>query len=238
MTQFNLGKLFLIPSAIDQNNKNEILLDWQAKKIRHIKQFIVENEKAARSILKEIKLHNPIQSLKLFKNSSSTTIDEIEEMLSSIFCGEDMGLLSDSGIPCVADPGSKIVEYAHKNNIMIEPLIGPSSVIMALMSSGFNGQRFSFLGYAPINKVEKDIFFKELESKVRLFNETQIFIETPYRNEQLLKDLIAGLNNHIKLCIASNLTSNEEKIVSMSIAEWKKITLPQLNKKPCIFLVN
>ena len=119
MTQFNLGKLFLIPSAIDQNNKNEILLDWQAKKIRHIKQFIVENEKAARSILKEIKLHNPIQTLKLFKNSSSTTIDEIEEMLSSIFCGEDMGLLSDSGVPCVADPGSKIVEYAHKNNIKV-----------------------------------------------------------------------------------------------------------------------
>ena len=232
------GKLFLIPSPIDQNNNQQFLINWQLNKIRHVKHFFVENEKVARSILKHIKLDVPIQQVKLFKNDSSTSIDEIHEIFTSELNGEDIGLLSDSGTPCIADPGAKIVDYAHKNNIDVEPLIGPSSIIMALMSSGFNGQKFRFLGYVPINKEEKRNFFNEIEKKIQLTNETQIFIETPYRNDQLLSDLIETLNDELRICIASNITAKDEQIISMEVARWKHLKRPSLNKKPCIFLVN
>jgi len=149
-----------------------------------------------------------------------------------------MGLLSDSGSPCVADPGSKIVEYAHLNNIQIKPLVGPSSIILSLMASGFNGQKFKFHGYIPIDKDDKEQYIKKMMVPIKEEKETQIFIETPYRNQQLLKDLLKILDKSNRLCLAINLTSSKEKIICDSIENWNLKKNIDIDKQLCIFLIN
>jgi 16S rRNA (cytidine1402-2'-O)-methyltransferase len=149
-----------------------------------------------------------------------------------------MGLLSDSGSPCIADPGSKIVEYAHLNNIRVHPFVGPSSIILSLMASGFNGQKFKFHGYIPIDKNDKELYIKKMMLAVKEEKETQIFIETPYRNQQLFKDLLRILDNKIRLCLAINLTSSKEKIICDSIENWSFKKNINIDKELCIFLIN
>ena len=149
-----------------------------------------------------------------------------------------MGLLSDSGSPCIADPGSKIVEYAHLSNIKTQPLVGPSSIILSLMASGFNGQKFKFHGYIPIDKYDKELYIKKMMTSIKKEEETQIFIETPYRNEQLLKDLLRILDKKIRLCLAINLTSSKEKIICDSIENWQLKKNISIDKQLCIFLIN
>lgn len=238
MIQEKQNKLFLIPTSIDQKNINEFLVDWQMKQITHIKHFFVENEKIARLMLKKIRLKNPLQEINLFKIDDHKEKKVIDQLFKNIIKENDFGLLSDAGSPCIADPGAIIVNYSHQKKIKVIPLIGPSSIMMALMSSGFNGQNFRFLGYPPIEKKQKLIFIKNLEKNILKSNETQILIETPYRNDQLLDDLLQNLNEETKICIASNMTSLNEKIISMSVIEWRENIRPSLNKKPCIFLLN
>jgi 16S rRNA (cytidine1402-2'-O)-methyltransferase len=151
--------------------------------------------------------------------------------------GEDIGLISEAGVPAVADPGSKIIEYAHQYKVVVKPLVGPSSILMALMSSGMNGQNFAFNGYLPINQKERIKKIKELEKISQNRNQTQIFMETPYRNNKLYETLTKTCNHNTKLCIASNLTHEHESIMSKTIGEWKGIRL-DLNKKPTIFLIS
>jgi len=150
----------------------------------------------------------------------------------------DIGLLSDSGNPCIADPGSIVVQRAHELDIRISPLIGPSSILLGLIASGFNGQNFKFHGYIPIKEGERNKFINDIEKIIKAEQETQIFIETPYRNNQLLVELTRKLNDEVKLCLAINLTSDNEKIISETIGKWRKRKLPDLNKQLCIFLVN
>ncbi len=234
----NLGRLYIIPSSIEQNEKISFLLDEQKKLLHEIRYFIVENEKVARKTIKELNLRTKLQSLEIFQQTKKTSINSIKEYFEPILKGNDIGLLSDSGSPCIADPGSKIVDYAHSKNIKIIPLVGPSSIILSLMSSGFNGQKFKFHGYIPIEKNEKEVYIREMMLSVKKEDETQIFIETPYRNEQLLKDLLRILDKELRLCLAINLTSSKEKIISDSIVNWRLKKKINIEKQLCIFLIN
>ena len=236
--QKKFGQLFLIPSSLDQEVQNEFLIAEQKKQLQNLSYFIVEKEKVARKMLKKMNLATKIQELTLFTNSQQTNDSEINEMLFPIFNGKSMGLLSDSGIPCIADPGNKIVAYAHKKGINIKPLVGPSSIFLSLMSSGFNGQNFIFRGYLPIKSAERFNLFKEMERDIIKSGTTQIFIETPYRNNELLKDLLRGLNQEINLCLSIDLMTSNEKIISQSIKEWVTSEDLDINKRLCIFLLN
>jgi 16S rRNA (cytidine1402-2'-O)-methyltransferase len=233
-----LATLFLIPSSLDQDAIFDFMVEEQRSKIRDLKYFIVENEKSARKTIKKLKLSTPIQELTIIPHNKDTPTETLISYIKPLLEGERIGLLSDAGVPCVADPGSKIVELAHQNNIRVVPLVGPSSIILSLMASGFNGQSFRFHGYVPIDKIEKKRKLESMQKDILKNYETQIFIETPYRNNQLLNDLLTILDEKINLCIATNLTTDKEIIVSQNIRVWGKSDLPDLSKKLCIYLLN
>jgi 16S rRNA (cytidine1402-2'-O)-methyltransferase len=233
-----LGTLFLIPSSLDQEGIYDFMVEEQRHKINDLQYFIVENEKSARRTVKKLNLLRSVQELILTPHTKDTPLATLQLLIKPILDGHNVGLLSDAGVPCVADPGSKIVKLAHQNNIKVVPLVGPSSIILSLMASGFNGQKFKFNGYLPIKKDEKTLYMQEMQKNILKGDETQIFIETPYRNDQLLSDLIEILDPGISICIAVNLTTNEEMIISKTIEQWKKSSLPDLSKKLCIFLLN
>ena len=232
------GELFLIPISIEQEFKNNFLLEEDKKKIKRIKNFIVENPKTARKALKKLNLDQNLQDLNIVEHSKKTSLESIENYLKPILAGESIGLLSDSGTPCIADPGALIVSKAHELKIKVIPLVGPSSIILSLMASGFNGQNFCFHGYVPIEENEKADFFKEIQKNIKAKQETQIFIETPYRNNKLLTDILKIDNESIKLCVANNLTDTDQVIVSKSLKEWRQNKIPDLSKKLCVFLLN
>ena len=197
----NYGKLFLIPTSIEQEFNNEFLLESDRRKVRKIKNFIVENPKTARKALKKLNLDVSLQDLNIMEHNKKSSLKSIEDYLKPIFNGHNLGLLSDSGTPCIADPGAMIVSKAHEFNIKVIPLVGPSSIILSLMASGFNGQNFCFHGYVPIEENKKTNFFKEIQINIKKKKETQIFIETPYRNNKLLTDILKINNEHFKaLC--------------------------------------
>jgi len=233
-----LATLFLIPSSLDQGSIYDFMVEEQRSKIRDLKYFIVENEKSARKTIKKLKLSTPIQELSIIPHNKDTPIETLLSYIKPSLEGGNIGLLSDAGVPCVADPGSKIVKLAHQNNIRVVPLVGPSSIILSLMASGFNGQNFRFHGYLPINNDEKIKKIRHMQKDIFAQHETQIFIETPYRNNQLLDSLISTLDHKINLCVAINLTTDEEMIVSKNIGEWKKSGILDLTKKLCIYLLN
>jgi len=232
------GELFLIPISIEQEFKNDFLLEEDKKKIKRIKNFIVENPKTARKALKKLNLDQNLQDLNIIEHSKKSSLESIENYLKPILAGESIGLLSDSGTPCIADPGALIVSKAHELKIKVNPLVGPSSIILSLMASGFNGQNFCFHGYVPIEENEKAVFFKEIQKNINAKQETQIFIETPYRNNKLLTDILKIDNKSIKLCVATNLTDTNQVIVSKSLKKWLQNKTPDLSKKLCVFLLN
>ena len=234
----NQGELFLIPVSIEQEFKNDFLLEEDKKKLKKVKNFIVENPKTARKALKKLNLNQSLQELNIVEHSKKSSLESIEDYLKPVFAGENLGLLSDSGTPCIADPGALIVSKAHELNIKVTPLVGPSSIILSLMASGFNGQNFCLHGYVPIEENEKADFFKEIQKNIKAKQETQIFIETPYRNNKLLTDILKIDNESIKLCVANNLTDTDQVIVSKSLKEWRQNKTPDLSKKLCIFLLN
>ena len=234
----NQGELFLIPVSIEQEFNNDFLLEEDKKKLKKIKNFIVENPKTARKALKKLNLDKNLQDLNIIEHSKKSSLDSIENYLKPILAGENIGLLSDSGTPCIADPGALIVSKAHELKIKVIPLVGPSSIILSLMASGFNGQNFCFHGYVPIEENEKADFFKEIQKNIKAKQETQIFIETPYRNNKLLTDILKIDNESIKLCVATNLTDTSQTIVSKSLKEWRQNKVPDLSKKLCVFLLN
>ena len=234
----NQGELFLIPVSIEQEFNNDFLLEVDKKKLKKVKNFIVENPKTARKALKKLNLNQSLQELNIVEHSKKSSLVSIEDYLKPVFAGENLGLLSDSGTPCIADPGALIVSKAHELNIKVTPLVGPSSIILSLMASGFNGQNFCFHGYVPIEENEKADFFKEIQKNIKAKQETQIFIETPYRNNKLLTDILKIDNESIKLCVANNLTDTDQVIVSKSLKEWRQNKTPDLSKKLCVFLLN
>jgi 16S rRNA (cytidine1402-2'-O)-methyltransferase len=197
----------------------------------------VENEKTARFHLSALNLQKPINQLHFEVLDKSTIEAEITNYLRPLLEGFDIGLISESGCPAVADPGSKMVALAHQKNIKVIPMIGPSSIILALMASGLNGQQFKFHGYLPSEKEDRIKKIISIENESSKNHETQIFIETPYRNQHIFNDLISKLQDRTKLCIALDISSENEFILMKNIKDWKKETTPDLKNKPCVFLL-
>ena len=232
-----IGKLYLIPTTLGDTEPLEVMPLSVKKVIEQIDYYIVENEKSARAFIKKISPKKSQPSLQIM--SLDKYAEEIETRRYLDVCKEgiNVGLLSEAGVPAVADPGASIVKLAHENNIQVVPLVVPSSIIMALMSSGMNGQNFAFNGYLPIDKGERKKAIKDLEKLSKDKNQSQIFIETPYRNEKMFTDLKVALTPATNLCIAADITLPSEFIKTLSMQDWKHQT-PDLHKKPAIFIIH
>jgi len=228
--------LYIIPTFIGSNESLEHVTNYNLKIINEIKYFIVESEKKSRRFLKKILPNKNQDDLFFFQIKKNKKYEDTGKYLNPLKKGENMGLMSDSGNPVIADPGASIVYSAHVLKINVKPLVGPSSILLGLISSGMNGQKFTFNGYLPINSKERAKQLKYLEKKSIRNDETQIFIETPYRNNQLFALILKVLSPNTQLSIASCLDSSDEKILSLSILEWKK-EKTNLNKKPTVFLI-
>jgi len=229
----NSAPLYLIPCPIGDNSPLEVLPILVRKIVTETQHFIVENEKEARRFIKKLCPEKNQANLALYPLNKYTAPEEIEGYLDPCKKGISMGLLSDAGCPGIADPGAIIIAKAHRQGIRVKPLVGPSSIVLAQMSSGLNGQNFAFNGYLPIEKSERKKIIKELEKRSQKLDQSQIFIETPYRNDQIFSDLIGSLHLETKLCVAYNLTLEDEFIKTAPIYEWKKTKL-NFNKRPAI----
>ena len=229
--------LFLIPAYLSDESPIDYFAPSIKEYILKTDYFFVENEKTARKVIKFFAPEKKQSDLKLFlldKYSESNDLKDAQKLMKS---GQDFGLLSEAGLPCIADPGNVMVKWCHENNVKVIPINGPSSIILALISSGFNGQEFTFHGYLPIDKEQKKKQILFLEHQVQKSGYSQIFMETPYRNNQLLEDLIKFLNPNTKLCIAANINHpTEEFIKTLKISDWKN-KKPELHKIPAVFVL-
>lgn len=231
------GILYLIPTTLGDNEPLEVLPLSVKKIIETTNHFIVENEKTARRFIKKITPKKSQPSLQLHVLNKYTQDQELPAFLEASFQGKNVGLLSEAGCPGVADPGAEIVKIAHEKGIRVVPLVGPSSILMAMMASGMNGQNFAFNGYLPIDSHERKRTIKQLEKRARDLNQSQAFIETPYRNDKLLADLISTLSGNTRLCVACDITLATEYIRTMTINEWKKTSV-NLHKRPTMFILD
>ncbi len=231
------GKLYLIPVTLGDTVVSDVIPEKVVRVINTIDHYIVEDERSARRYLKKAGILKPIQELVFYPLDKHKPSEEKGNFLHILEQGKDVGLLSEAGCPAVADPGADIVRIAHNKGIVVVPLAGPSSIILALMASGLNGQNFAFRGYIPVPKQERLKKIKDLESISARENQTQIFIETPYRNQYLLEDILASASPSTKLCIACDLTLDTEFVQTKSIQEWGK-QLPEIHKRPTIFLLH
>ncbi|MBC8146528.1 MAG: SAM-dependent methyltransferase [Bacteroidetes bacterium] len=230
------GLLYLLPTTIGETAINKVIPAYVTETINSLTEFIVEDVRTARRYLIKNGYSKPIDDITFHLLHKHTPPEEIPEFLNNISKGISIGILSESGTPCIADPGADIVKIAHKKNINVIPMVGPSSILLSLMASGFNGQNFAFVGYLPIDKSDRNKRIKELEQKVYKQNQTQIFIETPYRNIKLFEALLSNCSNETLLCIACNISQSDEFIKTKSIKDWKKQS-PDIKKKNAIFLV-
>ena len=231
------GKLYLIPTTLGENNPDDVLPQTVKRAIDFIGTYIVENEKTARKFIKAIHPEKVQADLKISLLNKRTEATEHKAMLSPCLNGENIGLMSEAGCPGVADPGAVIVKLAHENGIQVVPLVGPSSILLAIMASGMNGQSFAFNGYLPIDKGEKKSALKSFENLSNSKNQSQIFIETPYRNNKLMEDLVQTLQPNTLLCIAADITLPTEYIKTLRVADWKK-TKVDLHNRPTIFIIH
>lgn len=232
-----LGTLYLIPTTLSDCELSQVLPDGNTPIIRKLKVFIVENIRTARRFLKQVDSNIIIDELQFFELNQHTDLNHINQYLEPLLKGEDIGIISEAGCPAIADPGADIVALAQAQKIKVVPLVGPSSILLSLMASGFNGQSFAFHGYLPIEKGQRVDKLKQLERRIYSEQQTQLFIETPYRNRQMVDELLKSLQPQTKLCIAVDITSDTEDIRTKTISEWKKSVIPELHKRPCIFLI-
>ena len=230
------GKLYLIPTTLGDGTEEKTLPSSVLNAIKNIDIFIVENIRTSRRFIKKIYKEKDIDNTIFLSYGKYDKLDLQEDFLPHIYSGKDVGVISEAGVPCVADPGSKIVDFAHQFQVKVVPIVGPSSILLALMASGFNGQNFAFTGYLPIDKLERKKKLIGLEILSRKTNQTQIFMETPYRNVQMFEAILQTSSKLTKLCIASNISLNDEKIITKTIGEWK-LEKPNIHKKPTIFLI-
>ena len=229
------ASLFLIPTSLS-DDAIHVIPEYVKEKVQKLDDFVVENEKSARHFLKKIGYKKSLNEVCLTLLNEHTQSSEINELLKPILDGKSIGLLSEAGCPAVADPGAELVKAAHQKNIAVIPLVGPSSVILSLMASGLNGQSFSFAGYLPKERISRVKALKDMERIVLTKNQTQIFIEAPYRNQHLLEDILQSCDAETMLCIACEITGFNEFIKTKSIKEWKK-KIPDINKRAVIFLL-
>ncbi len=231
------GTLYLIPVTLGGDNIHQVLPPDVVSLTQKLEHFVVENEKSARQFLSLIKHSKPIRELQFSTLNEHTDDKTLPDLLKPLLAGHNVGLMSEAGCPAVADPGAKLIALAHQKGIHIAPLVGPSAILMALMASGLNGQQFAFLGYLPVDKAERSKKLKEIEKRAQTHRETQIFIETPYRNMQMLEAILGTCSANTRLCVACNVSLPDELIVTKTISGWKQSTLPDLQKKPTVFLL-
>lgn len=229
------GHLYLIPSTIGDTDIKQVIPERVKEIIQSIKIYIVENERTARRYLIKLGIQTPIDDITFFVLNKHTRQNNLADFLKPCQ-NEHVGLLSEAGVPAVADPGSEIVALAHQKGINVIPMVGPSSILLALMASGLNGQHFVFHGYLPVKPEERKKRIKFIEQNSFKLKQTQIFIEAPYRNNQMLKDLVSVCNDKTLICVASNLTLEDEYVKTQTASHWNK-KLPDLHKKPTIFLL-
>lgn len=228
--------LYLLPVTLGDTPIEKVLPAYNREVIVNIKHFIVEDVRSARRFLKKVDASICIDELTFYPLNKYTSPEAISGYLSPLAEGHSMGVISEAGCPAVADPGADVVAIAQRRGLKVVPLVGPSSIILSVMGSGFNGQSFAFHGYLPIGPAERMRRLKELEGRVYSENQTQLFIETPYRNHKMLEDILKTCRPQTKLCIAANITCEGEFIQTKTVKEWKG-KLPELNKIPCIFLI-
>ncbi len=231
------GKLYLIPTTLGDNNPDEVLPITVKRTVEFIDDYIVENEKTARKFIKSVLPEKVQATLRLSTLNKHTEVSEHAKMIQPCLEGKSIGLMSEAGCPGVADPGAVIVKLAHEKGIQVVPLVGPSSILLAIMASGMNGQSFTFNGYLPIDKSEKKSALKNLEKVSQDKNQSQIFIETPFRNNKMLEDILQALNPSTHLCVATDITLPTEFIKTMRASDWKKIKV-DLHNRPTIFIIH
>jgi 16S rRNA (cytidine1402-2'-O)-methyltransferase len=230
------GKLYLIPTVLGDTLPSKVLPASVFNVIERLRYYIAEDIRTARRFLRKAVPAVPIDNIEFFELNKYTAEEDLAGYLASANEGHDTGLLSEAGVPCVADPGSRIVAISHRLGIKVIPLAGPSSIILALMASGLNGQAFSFLGYLPVNRDERNAMVRKLEKESAQKNHAQIFMETPYRNMHLIDTVLSVCKPSTLLCIACDITLDSEFIATKTIAEWKK-SRPDINKRPAIFII-
>lgn len=230
--------LYLIPNTLGGENFKDVIPEGNIKIIREIRHFIVESRKCAVRFLVSIDKDFPVEDCVFTELSEHTGAKaDLSRLLSPLEKGIPMGIISDAGCPAVGDPGSRAVEIAHRKSLDVVPLSGPNSIIMALMASGLNGQNFAFNGYLPAKTSEREGKIRQLENRIYRENQTQMFIETPYRNGKIIDSLLKSCKPETRLCIAAGLTTQRQFIKTKTIAEWKKENRPELSKVPAIFLL-
>lgn len=231
------GTLYLIPVTLGDDNISKVLPVDVLSIAQQLETFVVESEKSARHFLSTIKTIKPVRELTLNLLNEHTEDKDVAALLAPLLAGQDLGLMSDAGCPGIADPGAKLVEIAHQKGIRVVPFVGPSSIVLSLMASGLNGQQFAFLGYLPIDKSLRNQKLKEIEKRSLSHKETQLFIETPYRNQHMLEAILSVCQPNTRLCVACDISLSTEMISTKSVANWKKNPLPDLHKRPTVFLL-
>ncbi len=229
--------LYLIPVTLGETEIRNVLPDYNHDVIVQIKHFIVENIRSARRFLKKVEKTIDIDQLTFYELNRHTDRKIIGEYLKPLEQGQAVGIISEAGCPAIADPGADIVALAQGRGFKVVPLVGPSSIIMALMGSGFNGQSFAFNGYLPVDLAGRTKALKKLENKVYNEDQSQIFIETPYRNSKMLETMLSALRPNTKICLAAGITTEQEFIVTKTVEKWKKSPMPDFEKVPCVFLI-
>ena len=227
--------LYLLPTTLGEMNYQEVLPETIKQQIEKLTYFIVENEKTARRFIKLVAPEKKQSELIIFQLNKHNKFSNLHEFIQPLLQGNDMGLLSEAGLPAIADPGSLVIDLAHKNKIIVKPFVGPSSLLLALMASGLNGQHFSFHGYLPIDSSELKQKLKIMEQKSMRSQSAEIFIETPYRNQKMFEQLVKTLHNNTKLCIATDLTLPTETIQTLSVKNCKNKKV-DLHKRPTVFI--
>jgi len=230
------GTLYLVPVPLADEAAAKSFTPYLTDTVNQLNEYIVENEKTARRFLKEAGLKTPQSELKIHDYGKHNR-DNLKEFFSGLLAGKNVGLMSEAGCPGVADPGADIVAEAHRRNIKVVPLVGPSSILLALMASGFSGQSFAFHGYLPIDKLQRARRIKELENQSERFRQTQLFIETPFRNNPMLEEILKTCQPNTQLCIACNLTATDEMVQTKPVSAWRN-NPPDLHKKPTIFMLS
>ncbi|NEW82084.1 MAG: SAM-dependent methyltransferase [Mariniphaga sp.] len=231
-----MGNLYLIPTTLGESDTARVIPSEVSSIVKGISYFIVENIRTARRYLRKMDPALNIDELQFFELNQHTDTQVTEAYLNPILEGFDVGIISEAGCPGIADPGAEVVRQAHIKHIRVIPLVGPSSILLSLMASGMNGQNFAFIGYIPVKPAVRVKAIREIEKRSGVEKQTQIFIEAPYRNMQLINDLINTLNDQTRLCIACDITLDTEYIKTQTVSQWKK-GVPDLNKRPAIFLI-
>lgn len=235
----NAGVIYMIPCPIsDERGVWDVLPKANLDVMNSLDYFIVENVRSARRFLSKAGIERKIDELEFVElNEHTTAASEVEKMLKPVLAGRSAGVISEAGVPGVADPGADIVALAHRKGVKVVPLVGPSSILMSVMASGLNGQSFAFVGYIPVKEGERAKRIKELERRAKEENQAQLFIEAPYRNVKLFEALVKSLAPKLRLTIAADITSPEEYIKTLTVEEWRKQGVPDIAKRPTIFIL-